>query len=52
MPQPTLYASDKIDRFYQATRTSSFKLSGIKRSQAGPCVLYLYLSPIIRISFI
>ena len=43
MPQPMLYASDKIDRSYQATRTSSFILSDIKQSLAGPCVLYLYL---------
>ena len=42
MPQPTLYASDKIGRSCQATSTSSFVLSDIKRSQAGPCVLYLY----------
>ena len=41
--QPMLYASDKIDRSYQATRTSSFILSDIKRSLTGPCVLYLYL---------
>ena len=38
-----LYASDKIDRSYQATRTSPFILSDIKRSLAGPCVLYLYV---------
>ena len=42
MPQPMLYASDKIDRSYQDTRTSSFILSDIKRSLAGPCVLYLF----------
>ena len=39
MHQPMLYASDKIDRSYQATRTSPFILSDIKRSLAGPCVL-------------
>ena len=52
MPHLTLYASDKIGRSCQATRTASFMLSDIKRSQARPCVLYLYLSPQVRISFI